>query len=129
MADKSSILKAFNKHFFDFLDDISVILPENNEVKVAKSSFSMIKMSNPTIILKVWAAYVYAPYKDVIDNGDIEFFFNKDYGKDLSSIAKANEIMKMIDNIRMPIKSMNEANRNHSMKYIQILSQLSSLYA
>jgi hypothetical protein len=41
----------------------------------------------------------------------------------------ANEIMKMIDKIREPIKSMGESNLAHTTKYIQNLSKLSLHYA
>jgi hypothetical protein len=39
MSDKSTILKTFNTHFFDFLDDIISIFPENTDIKTARKSF------------------------------------------------------------------------------------------
>ena len=38
------------------------------------------------------------------------------------------EIMKIIDTIRQPVKNMNEKEREFTMKYIQNLSKLSTLY-
>jgi hypothetical protein len=128
MADKSTILRAFNTHFFDFLNDIISIIPDNHDISVAKTSFETIKRANPTIILKVWYQFVYTPYKDVIDQGDISFFFEKDYGSDLANLNNAGEIMKTIDKIRQPIKNMSNENRAHSTKYIQNLSKLSMTY-
>jgi hypothetical protein len=128
MADKSTILRAFNTHFFDFLDDIIRIIPDNRDISVAKTSFETIKRANPTIILKVWYQYVYSPYKDVIEQGNISFFFEKDYGTDLANLNNANEIMKTIDKIRQPIKEMSDENKAHSTKYIQNLSKLSMTY-
>lgn len=128
MTDKSTILKTFNTHFFDFLDDIIGIFPENTDIATAKKSFETIKRANPTAILKVWSQYVYSPYKAVIDAGNIEFFFEKDYGSDLNLLANSGEIMKIIDVIREPVRSMSETNKAHSMKYIQNLSKLSMLY-
>ena len=128
MTDKSTVLRAFNKHFFEFLDDIITILPGEKEVAKAKVSFENIKKMNPTIICKTWYQVVYAPYKEVIDRGDITFFFEKDYSGDLNNVPNAAEIMGIIDQIRMPIKSMDEVNRSHSTKYIQNLSKLSTVY-
>jgi len=129
MSDKSVILKTFNTHFFEFLDDIICIFPDNTNIATARKSFETIKRANPTAILKVWSKFVYTPYKQVIDEGNIEFFFEKDYGSDLNTLANSGEIMKMIDVMREPVKQMSETNKAHSMKYIQNLSKLSVAYA
>ena len=128
MSDKSTILKTFNTQFFAFLNDIVSILPDNMDIKTAIKSFETIKKANPTIILKAWSSSVYVPYKTSIDNGDIDFFVNKDYKEDLNYISNSREVMKVIDTIREPIRSMNDVNRTHTIKYIQILSKLSELY-
>jgi|UniRef100_A0A6C0IKW5 hypothetical protein len=126
--DKSSVLRAFNKHFFEFLNDIITILPEEQEIKKGKVSFESIKKMNPTLICKTWFTLVYAPYKEVIDQGDISFFFEKDYSSDLNNVANAAEIMGIIDKIRIPIKNMDGVNKEHCSKYIQNLSKLSAVY-
>jgi hypothetical protein len=126
--DKSTTLRAFNKHLLDFLDDIINIYPEKQELINAKTSFDIIKRANPTAIIKAWNDYVYLKYKDVIDNGDIEFFFEKDYSKDLEKLSNADKIMSAINNIRKPISQMNNTNKAHCVKYIQNLSKLSTIY-
>ena len=128
MTDKSTVLRAFNKHFFEFIEDIIRILPDEPEIVKAKVSLENIKKMNPTIICKTWFRLVYSPYKEVIDNGDISFFFEKDYSSDLDNVPNAAEIMGIIDKIRMPIKSMDEGNKGHCTKYIQNLSKLSTVY-
>lgn len=128
LPDKSTLMRAFNTHFFDFIDDIISVFPENTDLVYAKKSFETIKRGNPTMILKAWYTFVYLPYKDVIETGNIAFFFDKDYKDDLNHIQNANEIMKMIDKIREPIKSMGGANQEHSTRYIQNLSKLSCSY-
>jgi hypothetical protein len=129
MANRSSYLKAFNTHFFEFLNDVMQILPSDPEITKAKTSFETIKKMNPTILCKAWMTYVYGPYKEVIDNGDISFFYDKDYGADVANLPEAQEIMAIIDKIRQPIKSMDETNKQHCTKYIQNLSKLSLLYS
>jgi hypothetical protein len=100
MTDKSSLLRAFNTHFFDFIEDLLGIFPNNNDLVLAKSSFDTIKKANPTAIIKSWIKFVYLPYKEVIDNGDISFFFDKDYSEDLSAVSNANKILNIIDTLR-----------------------------
>jgi hypothetical protein len=126
---KTTLLRAFNNHFFDFLNDIIDIFPENEEIKSSKESFESIKRMNPSAIIKVWNSYIYNTYKTQIDNGDIEFFFDKDYANDLSGLQNIGDITQIIDSIRNPLKSMSDANKLHSAKYIQNLSKLSVGYA
>lgn len=126
--DKSTTLRAFNKHFFDFLDDIISIFPEREELIDARNSFDIIKRANPTAIAKAWNKHVYLKYKDIIDNSDITFFFEKDYSKDLEKLSNAEMIMNTINSIREPISQMNDTNKAHCAKYIQNLSKLSNIY-
>jgi hypothetical protein len=72
---------------------------------------------------------VFLPYKDVIEAGNIEFFFDKDYKNEVSQLANADEIVKIVDKLREPVRQMNGVNKEHSMKFIQNLSQLSMLYS
>jgi len=128
MPSKSDINKAFNKLFFDFLDDIVSIYPDNKDISSARTSFASFKQMNPTIIIKSWFKFVYTPYREVINAGDISFFFNKDYSADLQNTPGSKEIMRVIDEIRGPIQSMDETNKKHSSDYILKLSKLSELY-
>lgn len=126
--DKSSILKAFNTLFFDFIDDIIRIFPENKDIQVSREFFMTAKSANPTSLLKAWLTYVYTPYANIIDSGNIDFFFEKNYADDLQILANAQKIMKAIDTIREPVKNMTGVNKAHSMEYIQKLSKLSTMY-
>jgi hypothetical protein len=128
MSEKSLILKAFNTHFFEFVDDILRLFPDNFDLLTTKQTFEIIKRANPTAILKVWHAQVYKPYQTQIIDGNIDFFFEKDYGSDLGNVANQREIMRVIDTLRMPIQNMDTANKAHTMTYIQNLSKLSAMY-
>jgi hypothetical protein len=129
MTDKSTILRAFNTLFFDFLDDIISIVEDAGDIRSAKTSFEMFRKGNPTIIIKVWHTYIYVPYAQVIETGDLEFFINKDYTGDLSVLANSGDVVKTIDKIREPIRNMTETNKAHSLAYIQKLSKLSAVYS
>jgi hypothetical protein len=129
MPDKTTINKAFNKLFFDFLDDIVTIYPDNTSITSARTSFMSFKQMNPSIIVKSWYKFVYLRYADVINKGDVTFFFDKDYNEDLKNAPGSKEIMKVIDEIRGPIKSMDDTNKEHSANYILKLSKLSEIYS
>lgn len=128
MTDKTKILRTFNEHFFDFLDDIIKIFPDNIDIISAKKTFELTKKANPTIIIKVWYNYIFSPYVEVIERGDVSFFFEKNYEEDLGNLTNSKEILGIIDTLREPVRLMSEENKNHSMKYIQNLSKLSNIY-
>ena len=128
-TNKSTLLKAFNTHFFDFLDDILRILPENAEIRIARNSFDTIRKANPTAIVKAWFKFVHTPYGEIISGGDISFFIDKDYASDLHKLHNQNRVLEMIDKIRGPVKSIGEENLKHSTKYIQNLGKLSAAYS
>ena len=128
MANKSTVLKGFNTYFFDFLDDVASIIENNEDILVSRSFFETVKKANPTLIIKSWYLYIYTPYKGIIDEGNVEYFLEKDYGKDISVLSNSEDIMNSINKIRAPIKSMSIVNQQHSMEYIQKLSKLSTMY-
>ncbi len=129
MADKSSINKAFNTLLFSFLDDIITIFPEQEDIATVKTSMMSFKQMNPSILIKSWYKMVYMPYANVIDAGDVSFFFDKDYSTDLQNVPNGKELMKMIDKVRGPIRSMDETNRGHCAEYVLKLSKLSEMYS
>jgi hypothetical protein len=126
-SDKSTYMRSFNNYFFDFLDDIEKIFPEKKEIKTAKIGFNTIKQSNPSLLIKVWWLNIYSPYRAEIDNENLEFFFNKDYSSDITS-PNNKEILQFIDQIRDPIRNMDDTNKKHSLDYIKILCRLSLMY-
>lgn len=128
MSDKSTVLRGFNNHFFDFLNDVAGIIDDNDEILTSKVFFETVKKANPTLIIKCWYLYVYSPYKEVIDGGNVAYFLEKDYESDISILSNSSDIINSINKIRAPIKSMTKVNQQHSMKYIQNLSKLSLLY-
>ena len=127
-TDKSTILKTFNQTFFDFLNDVIQIFPENTDIISGKKFFELTKKANPTIIIKIWYSSIFLPYADVINTGDITFFFEKNYENDLGHLENSDDVLKFIDSLRKPIQMMSDTNKAHSMKYIQILCRLSDVY-
>ena len=128
MTDKTTVLRAFNTHLFEFLNDIISILPDNVGLVTTKNSFEMYKKANPTLLIKIWYSYVYLPYAKIIDEGNLDFFIEKDYTSELSGLANAGNVSNAIDALRGQIREMSETNRTHSLEYIQNLCKLSNMY-
>ena len=127
-TDKSIVMRAFNKLFFEFIDDIISVYPDNIDMLTARESFVTFKRLNPTSIVKVWYSGVYCKYNAQIDVGDIEFFTDKDYSPDLTKVKNMQNVLEIINNVREPIKNMSMQNKEIITKYIQDLSKLSTAY-
>jgi len=123
----NNILTAFNDHFFEFIGDIQTIFPDDIDLLVSKNALLTIRKANPKMIVKIWKSYVVGKYKTEIDNGNLNFFINKDYSTDVANNNNSGDIIKAIDRFREPIKNMSDENKNKSMKYIQNLTKLSVL--
>lgn len=123
----ANITNIFNKHFFEFVDDIQSVFPENIDILSTKNKLITIKNMNPKIIIKIWKSAVADQYGQQIESGDLEFFLNKDYSQDISSVENSGKIIEAIDRLRQPIKSMTTENKLKSIKYIQNLTKLSNL--
>ena len=126
--DKTVILHAFNNHFNEFLEDILRICPDNVGALAGQKFFTNAKRLNPTSLIKGWYKFVYLPYSAVIDLGNIDFFFEKDYQKDLAHLRNSNDVIGLIDNIRDPLLNMGEANKAHASTYLKNLCKLCIAY-
>lgn len=125
--DKSMIIKSFNAHFLDFINDIGIVFPERSDIQSARKALEMIRHANPIILIRVWYNRIYIPYAKEIAAGDITFFFDKDYTNDIVT-PNSHNVLEIINKIREPIREMSDSSRTHTMTYIQNLSKLSALY-
>ena len=128
--DKSSLLQAFNTHFFEFVDDIQSVFPKDPDVMLAKTALATIKKVNPKLIIKIWYEYIALKYEKEIERGDLSFFINKDYQDDLAylSSSTSDTIITKINVLRESIRNMGKENQEKSMKYIVNLSKISKIY-
>lgn len=127
--DKSTILQAFNNHFFEFVNDVQSVFPDDTDIMAAKTALAAMRKMNPRLIAKIWYESVVLKYDEQIQNGDISFFLNKDYSEDLTDMgSSSNAIISKINILREPIKNMGQENQDKSMKYIKNLNKLAKLY-
>lgn len=123
-----SVLKAFNDHFVEFLNDILRIFPENHDIRTARTSIETLRKVNPRKILLIWKEYIGVPYRVPIENGEISFFISKAYDNDVKDTPNTGAILDAIERMRQPVRDMGEENQAKAMKYIQNLTKLSFMY-
>jgi hypothetical protein len=119
-------MKAFLNQFTDFVEDIQGVFPDDADIESAKTALFLIKKTNPRILMNAWSIYIVGPYSDQIEKGDIGFFLEKDYTRDLEYMG--NAVMQKVDALRGPIRDMGADNQAKSMKYIQNLTKLAKLH-
>lgn len=126
--DNINILQLFNNQFFEFIEDIDTIIPNNKDFLNAKNYFINMRKLNPKLIIKIWKVRVTSKYKIQIEQGDIAFFLKKDYADDLNNTDSSELLIAKINLIKEIINNMEKENQLKCIKYIQNLTKLSELY-
>jgi hypothetical protein len=127
--DKTTILKAFNNQFEEFLEDVEVLFPENSDIKTTKTGLNMLRKANPKMIVSVWYRYICIKYEAEIEKENLEYFLTKDYSNDLKmDEGAANKVLDGIDKIREPLRHLDPTNKKKTIQYLKNLNQLSKIY-
>ena len=93
--DKDQLLTIFNKQFKEFVEDISRVFPQNNDISAFKVVIGQLLSITPKTIYKTFKKHVVDKYQTEIESGDINFFIDKDYKGDLEN----NMIIHFLINI------------------------------
>lgn len=123
----TTLVGAFNNHLTEFIEDLISIFPNDSDIKMARTAFSNMKSFNPTAVIKIWFKYV-SKYSSAIEKGDISFFIDHDYSEDVDGSDKRDEVQRIIDKLRNPVRNMGTENQAKAMKYIQNLTKISTMY-
>ena len=123
-----SILKAFTNHLKEFVEDVQNVLPRDADLRTAKIFLEGLIKVNPKSVIISWKECVNDVYKEKIEEGDIDYFINKDYSIDLEGTNQKNKILKTIEMFRDKMNNMGDDNKKKCMKYIQNLTKLTNMY-
>lgn len=121
-----SLIKAFNNHLLEFIDDVIRLFPDNTDLRTCKTFLEGIKKVNPKKIIVYWNNYIVSLYDQEIMDGDLDFFINKDYDYDIG--GNKSENLRILEDIRKSVKESTKENQKKAMKYVQNLNKLCKLY-
>jgi hypothetical protein len=127
-SPKVTLMRAFNKCFYDFMDDIMSVFEDKIPFIQAKKNCELIQSANPSMLVRAWHQYVYSKYAEVIDSGNTDFFLEKDYSDDVKGADHSQKIMEAINRLREPVRNMSQEDQAKTMKYIQNLTKLALAY-
>jgi hypothetical protein len=122
-----SLISAFNSHLKEFLNEISIVLPNNADIKTIQTITNTLVKANPSVIIKLWKTFVADKYADKLNVDNISFFLEKDYSEDVEFVDQADKYLEFINRLRRPIKLLNGDNMDKTIKYLQNLTQISIL--
>lgn len=123
-----SILKAFTNHLLEFVVDIQRVFPKDPELRTGKIFLEGLIKINPKNVIIGWKECVNDVYEEQINKGDLNYFINKDYNKDLSDSLGKKKILVVIDSFRDKVQNMSDDNKKKSIKYVQNLVKLCKMY-
>ena len=126
--NKSTILKTFNSHLIEFINEVINLMPEDLDLKTAGTFMEGLKKVNPRLVISTWNNWIVAEYRHEIESGDFAFFENKDYGRDMVGSNQEQKILNVIERIRDDVKGMGDNNKKKTLKYMQNLTKLSDIY-
>jgi len=117
--------KLFNDYFEEFINFVVSIFPNDVDIQSTKTSVSLLRKNNPKLICNAWNEFVSKKYGDRINEGDINYFLDKDYSDDLQNNTNSTKIIEVIDRIRIQIKQMNPESLNTVLIYLKNLNAMS----
>lgn len=123
------ILEAFNNTFKDFLKELCIVFPSNDDLKKYKNGFNLLTNMTPKLVIPLWETYVNEGYYDEIMNASIDRFIDKDYSMDVRNLGGQKlEALEFIDKLREPLRNLEERNKDTSINYVRNLCKLSRAY-
>ena len=122
----SNLIKVFNNHLLEFLDDVITIFPDNTDIQTGRTFIVGIKKVNPKKILDIWKRYVNDLYQKEISEGNMDFFLNKDYTQDLQYTT--GNVIGIINDIKIQLRDTSKENQEKALKYVQNLCKICNLY-
>ena len=126
--DSHALLRAFNDHFEEFMDDVLRVFPDDAECNRASAALRAMRRANPGLIIRVFGDRVCEPYRSEISAGELAFFVDKDYRNDVQAASFASPALSKIEALRAPIRAMGEADKKAVIKYMQNLLRLVDMY-
>lgn len=122
----TNLLKVFNNHLVEFLDDVIRIFPENTDIQTGRTFIVGIKKVNPKKIIDIWKRYVNDVYSSEISEGNMNFFLNKDYTQDLQYTS--GNVLNIINKVKIQLRDTSNENKEKALKYVQNLCKICNLY-
>ena len=118
-----SYLKAFTTLLSNFLAELSLMFPEETELKAYRSATDSMISINPKLVHRMFVKYV-VPYREQIMKNDEAFFLNHSFDKE-QAVAEANKL-DLLEAVRLKQlwSAMSRTSKESTHKYLCQLVQV-----
>ena len=124
---QKSLKELFCTQLVEFMDDIILVFPNNLDIKTGRTFVVGLINVSKKKLMGIWKTSIVDIYDEAIMNGDKNYFINKDYSYDLG-VGKTDNMMNIVEEIRLLIRNTSEENKDKAIKYLQNLSKICKLY-
>lgn len=115
---KKILIDAFFNQFNSFLSELKQMYPEDEDFPVFITTLSLLRATNPMLVLKFVKTEVIDLYGAKIETRDESFFLDEDY-------SKKNDVdLNIVQKLKQYIQGMNTQTKETVWKYIEIISKL-----
>lgn len=119
-------LTAFNNIIFRFVDDLIETFPEENDFKVYKRTFSILKSANAKKMCTVFKNYSYT-YREKIISKDETFFISNEYSEIKQDTTDSDSVGGVIDKLKLYWNTLENENKEKIWQYLSTMIQLSDM--
>uniref|UniRef100_A0A6C0DGK7 Uncharacterized protein n=1 Tax=viral metagenome TaxID=1070528 RepID=A0A6C0DGK7_9ZZZZ len=113
-----SMLSAFSNQIVKFFEELSEVIPEEKDIKMATEAIKGAKKINPRLILDLFYEHIYIDLNDAINGRDQPFIV--EYGR--KKIAtQFNEIMPAITIFDRHWTTLSVSTQDAIWKYLKVL--------
>ena len=119
---QKSLKELFCTQLMEFMDDIILVFPNNLDIKTGRTFVVGLINVSKKKLMGIWKTSIVDIYDEAIMNGDKNYFINKDYSYDLG-VGGTDNMMNIVEEIRLLIRNTSEENKDKAIKYLQNLSK------
>tara|TARA_X000000950_G_C13329180_1_gene423860 strand:- start:106 stop:468 length:363 start_codon:yes stop_codon:yes gene_type:complete len=117
----ATILSAFNNQIEEFTNELIKVFPEDNDFKTFKTSFLLLKKTNPRKIVDLFKRYV-IPFSQKLLDKDEKYFLEENY-HEMSSV---NNGFLITNKLKKYWTELSDQTKEHIWDYFKILIVLSN---
>lgn len=119
-----SYLSAFTNQMDAFASELTVMFPDDVDLKMALNMIRLIKKANPRKLLDIFEKFV-SGYKTEILAKDERFFLNHDFNDVASKTGQSDYTQSLVLQIKSHWSEMSDESKEAAWQYFIVLFKLS----
>ncbi len=119
-----TLVKLFNTHMFEFIDDLSTIIDDKKELQELKSKLKKLIRVSSRKPISLWKENCFK-YDNEIENKNYDFFVQKKYKR---GVETSDILLTIFEKYNIHFSNESIRNKKCIMQYIYNLNKISKIY-